>query len=100
MPFPRWKTHCGCRSVKNNARSDIAGQRFGRLVAQSPTDRRDEKGSVIWHCRCDCGNEVDVPYNSLVYCNQKSCGCQKKEHDKALGGFLVHVDGKFTLRRD
>ncbi len=42
---------------------------------------------------CDCGNEVDVSYNSLVYCNQISCGCKKKEHDKALGGFLTHVDG-------
>lgn len=93
MPFPPWKTHCGCRSVKNYATADISGQRFGCLVAQSLTDRRDEKGSVIWHCRCDCGNDVDVSYNSLVYCNQKSCGCQKKEHDKALGGFLVHVDG-------
>lgn len=87
------KTHCGCKSVKNYATSDITGQRFGRLIAQTPTDRRDDKGSVIWHCLCDCGNEVDVSYNSLVYCNQISCGCKKKEHDKALGGFLTHVDG-------
>ena len=41
------KTHCGCKSVKNYATSDITGQRFGRLIAQAPTDRRDDKGSVI-----------------------------------------------------
>ena len=87
------KTHCGCKSVKNNATSDITGQRFGRLIAQYSTKKRDAKGFVIWHCRCDCGNEADISYNSLVYCNQISCGCKKKEHDKALGGFLTHVDG-------
>ena len=87
------KTHCGCKSLKNYATSDITGQRFGRLIAQTPTNKRDDKGSVIWHCLCDCGNKVDVSYNSLVYCNQISCGCKKKEHDKALGGFLIHVDG-------
>lgn len=87
------KTHCGCKSVKNYATSDITGQRFGRLIAQYSTKKRDAKGFVIWHCRCDCGNEADISYNSLVYCNQISCGCKKKEHDKALGGFLTHVDG-------
>lgn len=87
------KTHCGCKSVKNYATSDITGQRFGRLTAQYSTKKRDAKGFVIWHCRCDCGNEADISYNSLVYCNQISCGCKKKEHDKALGGFLTHVDG-------
>lgn len=87
------KTHCGCKSVKNYATSDITGQRFGRLTAQYSTKKRDAKGFVIWHCQCDCGNEADVSYNSLMYCGQTSCGCKKKEHDKALGGFLTHVDG-------
>lgn len=87
------KTHCGCKSVKNYATSDITGQRFGRLTAQYSTKKRDAKGFVIWHCQCDCGSEADVFYNSLMYCGQTSCGCKKKEHDKALGGFLTHVDG-------
>lgn len=87
------KTHCGCKSVKNYATSDITGQRFGRLTAQYSTKKRDAKGFVIWHCQCDCGSEADVSYNSLMYCGQTSCGCKKKEHDKALGGFLTHVDG-------
>lgn len=87
------KTHCGCKSTRAYPAADIAGRRFGRLVALTPTDRRDDKGFVIWHCRCDCGQEADVSYNSLVYCGQQSCGCKKKEHDKALGSFLTHVDG-------
>ena len=88
------RTRCpGKEHEKNYAYVDITGQRFGRLVAQYPSKRYDKSGSVVWHCQCDCGNEVDVPYNTLVYTNQKSCGCQKKEHDQKLQTFLTHVAG-------
>lgn len=87
------KTHCGCKTVKNQPISDITGQIFGRLTALYPTDGRTAKGSVLWHCRCSCGNEIDVSYNELMYTNVKSCGCQKKEHDQALHSFLNHIDG-------
>ncbi len=72
---------------------DITGKRFGRLVALYPTDNRDKKGFVIWHCKCDCGKETDASYNSLKYGNQVSCGCQKKEHDKKLEKLLTHISG-------
>jgi len=88
------RTHCPDRSHERNyASTDIAGRRFHRLTAMYPTENRDAKGSVIWHCKCECGNEVDVPYNSLVYCSMKSCGCQKKENDLKLQENLTHVDG-------
>ena len=88
------RTRCpGKVHEKNYTYVDITGQRFGRLVAQYPSKRYDKSGSVVWHCQCDCGNEVDVPYNTLVYANQKSCGCQKKEHDQKLKTFLTHIDG-------
>lgn len=87
------RTRCtGKAHQKNYASSDISGQRFDRLTALYPTEKRG-RSSVIWHCRCDCGNEVDVSLNSLVYSNMRSCGCQKKEHDKMLPGFLTRVDG-------
>lgn len=87
------KTHCGCKTVKNYASADITGQRFGGLVALYQTEKRDKKGSVIWHCRCDCGNEVDVSYNSMMYANQISCGCKQKAHMSTLGRYLTHVNG-------
>ena len=62
-------------------------------MALNPTDKRDSKGFVIWHCRCDCGNEVDVSYNALLYSTMKSCGCRKKQHEQNLHGYLTHVDG-------
>ena len=88
------RTHCGSKAhPKNYASVDISNQRFHRLVALYPLKNRDPKGAVLWRCKCDCGNEADVSYNNLVYGNMKSCGCQKKEHDRALKGFLIHIDG-------
>ena len=88
------RTHCGGEAHrKNYAFADITGQRFSRLTALWPLETRDSKGSVVWRCRCNCGNEVDVSYNCLMYSEVKSCGCRKKEHDQNLGKFLTHVDG-------
>lgn len=41
------KTHCGCKSVRSYATSNITGRRFGRLTAMYPTKKRDAKGFVI-----------------------------------------------------
>lgn len=88
------RTRCPSKAhAKNYTYSDITGQRFGRLTACYPARRYDKSGSVIWHCRCDCGNEVEVSYNSLMYTSQKSCGCQKREHSQRLNTFLTHVAG-------
>lgn len=72
--------------------SDITNRCFGRLTALYPTSKRNNSGSVIWHCRCECSQEVDVAYNELMYGNQQSCGCKKREHKKNLGRYLNRVD--------
>lgn len=87
------KTHCRCKTEKKQPVADIKGQRFGRLTALYPTDKRNSRGSVLWHCKCSCGKKVNVSRNELLYTNLKSCGCLKKEHDQALQGFLNHIDG-------
>ena len=78
---------------KNYHYINISGKRFKRLVALYPTKERTARGSVIWHCRCDCGKELDVSYNELMYSNICSCGCQKKEHDAELRQFLTRASG-------
>ncbi len=78
---------------RTRRKSNIAGQRFGRLTALYPTDTRDGRGYVIWHCRCDCGTELELSYNRLCYSNQRSCGCQKREHDRILNTTQARVDG-------
>ena len=45
---------------------DLTGQKFGMLTVKDMTKKRDGRGSVYWHCVCDCGNEVDVPAARLI----------------------------------
>ena len=56
---------------------DITGQKFGKLTAIEPTERRSN-GNVVWKCKCDCGNEYFVPAGELQKGNTRSCGCLHK----------------------
>ena len=59
-------------------RIDLTGQRFGHLVVIAPAETRG--GRAYWHCRCDCGREVDVRTENLRSGNSTSCGCCKGSH--------------------
>lgn len=89
------KINCGDKiHGKKYVYVDISGKRFYRLTVISRIwSESGRGGSVMWHCRCDCGNEVDYSYNELVYTAVRSCGCQKKEHDQKLKTFLTHMGG-------
>lgn len=66
---------------------DISNQRFGRLVAIKPIKsiRNGKHGTrIIWECRCDCGNIINVPRTSLgIHTN--SCGCIRQETTRNRG---------------
>lgn len=53
---------------------DLTNQRFGKLIALCPTERR-QHGCVVWHCRCDCGNYYDASSYLLRTGHISSCGC-------------------------
>ena len=53
---------------------DRTGQRFGKLIVLKRNGNNALK-KVLWRCRCDCGNELDVVAGSLVTGNTTSCGC-------------------------
>ena len=72
---------------------DITGKRYGKLVALYSLGRTDECGSMLWRCRCDCGNEVDVSVSCLNKGNNKSCGCLKKEYQRLVHDRLHLIDG-------
>lgn len=56
----------------------LTGQRFGRLTVISRAEN-DKVGQALWHCFCDCGNEIIVFGWNLRTGNTKSCGCLRKE---------------------
>lgn len=53
------------------------GNKYGKLTVLERA--KTKKKGVYWHCRCECGNEVDVLGTSLRNGNTKSCGCLQKE---------------------
>jgi hypothetical protein len=57
---------------------DIAGQKFGRLVAMEylGVNRRRR---AIWKCRCDCGTIIKAPGVKLRDGSKRSCGCYQRE---------------------
>lgn len=84
---------CGCYR-KNNPSCilNLQGRCFGRLTALYPTDKRDRKGSVIWHCRCQCNNEPDISADALIHGNYQSCGCLKREIEQSIGTTLHRIE--------
>ena len=72
---------------------DLTGQTFNRLTVLYPLKER-KNGSVVWHCKCECGNECDVVSPSLIKSRTKSCGCLKKETDKAPKGNMIDLTGQ------
>lgn len=87
---------CGClkfeKALEKNTH-DLTGGVFGELTVLHRAEKQRKNGGVWWTCQCDCGNTVDVSYNHLMYCDIKSCGCQKKEHDQKLQDILTRVAG-------
>lgn len=56
---------------------DLSGQRFGRLIV---INRALNNGKIVmWHCKCDCGNEKDIRGDLLRNGKTQSCGCFHKE---------------------
>ena len=78
---------CGC--ARGSKGADLTGERFGMLTAVKPTDKRDNR-SVVWECKCDCGNTVFIKATSLRAGYTQSCGCSRstrgrKARDKSDG---------------
>lgn len=55
---------------------DIAGERFGRLVAIEPITIN---GRRKWICKCDCGSIKVIATGALMSGGTKSCGCLSKD---------------------
>lgn len=75
---------CGCKRnrglVDNKQRPvDIAGKRWGTLVAIRLSGRRDKPNQPTWLMQCDCGLVVERSHKNLNNCAKRgyrvNCGC-------------------------
>lgn len=56
---------------------NLAGRRFGRLVAVEVSGKSDKTN--VWLCRCDCGATKNVITRRLMNGETRSCGCLRRE---------------------
>jgi len=88
-----WKVRCDCGSVFNVARPEKIlscgceqhpvigkpGMRFGRWTLVEQVESRKGGNGSVWRCKCDCGEERDVRYNTMSSGGSTSCGCLRDE---------------------
>ena len=78
-------TDCGC-SKRNG---DLIGKRFGRLVVVRKTEERKRR-SIVWECKCDCGNTFYCAGQRLSSNKIVSCGCKSKEKQHFACNLPIH----------
>lgn len=49
----------------------------------------------MWHCKCDCGNEIDVQSAHLINGHTKSCGHIKSEGEQIIKNLLTKLQISF-----
>lgn len=90
---PKWLCECSlCHkqiikdtpTLKHNqnqcdCRNSLVGKTFGRWTVEYLCDYKAKNRGYIYHCKCECGNEKDVPAETLRSGQSKSCGCYQKE---------------------
>ncbi len=67
----------GVRKIRKQG-ADLSSSRFGRLVVQVKSLRKDGK-NTFWLCICDCGKTTEVPTARLQSGRTSSCGCWRDE---------------------
>ena len=62
---------------------NLRSRTFGSLKVIRPTNKK-ENGSIIWLCKCKCGNLHKISSRKLMSGFAYSCGCSNKneKHNK------------------
>lgn len=62
-------------------KKDITNQKFGKLTVLEETQNRAGNGSILWKCKCECGNIVFSIGSDLRSGRRVSCGkCPRYEN--------------------
>lgn len=83
---------CGCylRDITSErSRADITGERFGKLTAIRPLNKRDKWDQILWELKCDCGNTTTASVHALrrgdkIQCESCRADFLKNENAEAL----------------
>lgn len=64
-----------CLLVGGPGHNDLMGAEFERFTVVGGPDRRGNKKSIYWFCRCVCGTEKWVRADHITRHKIRSCGC-------------------------
>ena len=82
---------CGCWRAENMSNLfslDLIGEKYNKLTIIEKTDQRGADGSIIWKCKCDCGNKHYASTNSLRTGAIASCGCWRSKGESKINTIL------------
>lgn len=66
-----------------SAKLDLAGQRFGALIAVRVVGNKGRLG-LVWECHCDCGATAEFVAAQLRYRTRSCKACSAKRSQKAF----------------
>jgi hypothetical protein len=70
--------------------ADLAGRRFGKLVARESLPERDKYRNIRWVCDCDCGRTLVTIAHSLLQGKAGTCGCARSRPQAVVGYTGAH----------
>lgn len=74
----------------DSKRIDLTGKVFGDLTVIKLSDKRGQNNTLLWECKCTCGNTVYLLGFSLTHGHYKSCGCKRVA--KRDAGVKKHIE--------
>lgn len=96
---------CGClkkESASKRFSGKLEGERFGQLtvlyrVGTQIQGNGDKKS--YWHCKCDCGTEVNVIGKNLLNGNTQSCGCVVSRGELLVRKYLNRKNIRYCTQK-
>ena len=88
---------CGCYQPDYPYRN-LLNQKFGKLTVIEKTSKR-KFNQIVWKCKCDCGNIIEVPSASLVSYSTQSCGCLKSKGEEKIIKILTENNIPFEKEK-
>ena len=89
---------CGCYNKEASHKKntiDLTGQRYGKLTVIEEAKGEKRNGSIVWKCKCDCGNIAYVTSNALRTKETMSCGCLTSKNEWIIKNHLEKYDIKY-----
>lgn len=82
----KYPLSCGC-SYKSYI--DLKNKQFNFLTAVEIIEYSKSAHSMLWKCKCVCGNEKVIPSNLFISEKVKSCGCMDRVGGTSLASITT-----------